>query len=103
MKVRFTPSAKTELLSAVKYIQQENPDAALKYLKKVEELLQRLEDYPHSGRIISEFPELPYREILVLPCRFFYRTKDNIVWIVAVWHAAQLPKEPEKLCFPTTR
>ena len=26
--------------------------------------------------------------------RFFYKIKDDIVWIVAVWHGAQLPREP---------
>lgn len=29
------------------------------------------------------------------PYRFFYRVKDRTVWVVAVWHGAQLPGEPE--------
>ena len=41
---------------------------------------------------MPEFPELPYREVIVTPFRFFYRVKGDIVWIVGVWHSAQLPE-----------
>jgi plasmid stabilization system protein ParE len=57
--------------------------------------LRRLEDFPESGRIIPEFPELPYREVIVSPYRFFYKIKEETIWIVAVWHGAQLPRKPE--------
>ena len=96
MKLRFTPSAKTELLSAAKYIHNENPEAALNFLKKADELLHRLEYHPLSGRIIPEYPGLPYRELLVLPYRFFYSIENKTIWVVAVWHTSQLPKEPNK-------
>ena len=97
MKIRFTPSAETELLSAVKYIKNDNPEAALKFLKKADDLLHRLENHPLSGRTIPEFPGLPYRELLVLPYRFFYSIENKTIWIVAVWHTAQIPIEPKKL------
>jgi plasmid stabilization system protein ParE len=56
--------------------------------------LRRLEKFPESGRVIPEFPELPHRELLLAPYRFFYRVKGKTVWVVAVWHGAQLPREP---------
>jgi toxin ParE1/3/4 len=96
LKLRFTPSAKTELLSAAKYIHNYNPEAALKFLKKADDLLHRLEKHPLSGRTISEFPGLSYRELLVLPYRFFYSIKNDAIWVVTVWHTSQLPKEPNK-------
>ena len=96
MKIRFTPSAETELLSAVKYIKNDNTEAALKFLKKADDLLHRLENHPLSGRTIPEFPGLPYRELLVLPYRFFYSIENKTIWIVAVWHTAQIPIEPKK-------
>ena len=96
MKIRFTPSAETELLSAAKYIKNDNPEAALKFLKKADDLLHRLENHPLSGRTIPEFPGLPYRELLVLPYRFFYSIENKTIWIVAVWHTAQIPIEPKK-------
>jgi len=33
---------------------------------------------------------------LVLPYRFFYSIQNKTIWIVAVWHTSQLPKEPNK-------
>lgn len=94
MKVKFTHSAKTQFLSALSYIRKDKPSAAINFRKRAEEILRRLEDFPESGRIISEFPELPYREVIISPYRFFYKIKDDVVWIVAVWHGAQLPKGP---------
>jgi toxin ParE1/3/4 len=96
LKIRFTPSAETELLSAAKYINNDNPEAALKFLKKADDLLHRLENHPLSGRTIPEFPGLPYRELLVLPYRIFYSIENKTIWIVAVWHTAQIPIEPKK-------
>ena len=95
MKVRFTPSARAQFLSALNYIRRDNPLAALNFRQRVETILRRLEEFPESGRVVPEFPELPYREVIIAPYRFFYRVKGKIVWIVAVWHGAQLPEEPE--------
>ena len=94
MKVRFTPSARAQFLSALAYIRRDKPSAAIRFRDRAETALRRLEDFPESGRIIPVFPELPYREVIVSPYRFFYRIKDDIVWIVAVWHGAQFPEEP---------
>jgi plasmid stabilization system protein ParE len=43
--------------------------------------------------MLPEFPDTHYREVIVAPYRFFYRVKDNVVWIVAVWHGAQIPED----------
>lgn len=94
MTVQFTPAARLQFLSALAYIRQDNPSAAIRFRNKAELGLRRLEKFPASGRIIPEFPELPYREVIVAPYRFFYRVEGRFVWIVAVWHGAQLPGVP---------
>ena len=94
MKVQFTPSARAQFLSALSYIRKDKASAAVNFRNRAEKILRRLEDFPESGRIIAEFPGLPYREVVVSPYRFFYKIKVNVVWIVAVWHGAQRPKEP---------
>ena len=95
MKVRFTPSARNQFLKALAYIRQDKPSAAVKFRDRAEKILRRLEDLPESGRLIPDFPDLPYREVGISPYRFFYKIKGDLVWIVAVWHGAQIPKEPE--------
>jgi len=94
VKVRFTPSARTQFLSALTYIRQDNPPAVTRFRKRAESALRRLEKFPESGRVIPELLDLPHRELIIAPCRFFYRVKGKTVWIVAVWHGSQLPGEP---------
>jgi len=94
-KVRFTPTARSQFLAALAYIHSDNPSAALALRQRAEESLSRLRRFPESGRVLPEFPELPFREVIVPPYRFFYRMKSDTVWIVAVWHGAHLPGEPD--------
>ncbi len=95
MKLRFTTSARTEFLVAFDTICQENPTAAQAFFHRATQVLKRLEPFPYSGRSLPEFPDLPYREIIVPPYRFIYRVIDNTVWIVTVRHGARLPVSPE--------
>ena len=91
MRVQFTPSGRAQFLAAVDFIRRDNQNAAKRFRQRAGQVLRRLERLPASGRKIPEFPELPHRELIVRPYRFFYRTQGKIVWIVAVWHGAQLP------------
>ncbi len=84
MRVKFTPSARKQFLEELEYIRQDSPAAAKIFRSKTEQLLRRLEQFPDSGRAIPEFPDLPHREIIVLPYRFFYRVSGKTVWVVAV-------------------
>ena len=94
MRIRLTPSARLQFLTAVAFIQRDNPAAAKRFRNRAERVLKRLERFPDSGKLLAEFPELPFREIVVSPYRFFYRVKSKTVWVVAVWHGAQLPRSP---------
>ncbi len=84
-----------QFLAAIAYIYRDRPSAAITFRHKAEKTLSRLRKFPRSGRILPEFPDLPFREVVIPPYRFFYSIKENIVWIVAVWHSAQLPQEPK--------
>ncbi|MCG5053848.1 MAG: type II toxin-antitoxin system RelE/ParE family toxin [Myxococcales bacterium] len=94
-EVRFTPSARRQFLSALAFIRADKPSAALAFRRKAEVVLRRLERFPQSGHPLKEFPELPHREVVVSPYRFFYRLVDKTAWIVSVWHGHQLPREPK--------
>lgn len=95
MRVLFTPTGRRQFLEAVAYIYRDNPSASLSFRNKAEKTLSRLKKFPESGRLIPDFSDLPFREVIVRPYRFFYKVKDEMVWIIAVWHSAQLPEDPE--------
>lgn len=94
MKVRFTPTGRLQFLNAIAHIQRDDPRAALRFRKRSEQTLRRLLRFPQSGRVIPEFPDLPFREVVVAPYRFFYRREGRVIWIVAAWHGAQLAEPP---------
>ena len=95
-RIRFTPAGRKQFLAAVAYILREDPAAARRFRQRAESSLHRLERFPESGRVLPEFPELPYREVIVAPYRFFYRIAGDTVWVVGVWHGAQIPEEPRR-------
>ncbi len=94
MKIRFTPSGDRQFLGAISYILADKQSAARRFHARAMKSLQRLKQFPLSGRPVPEFPALPYRELVIGPYRFFYRAVGDTIWIVGVWHSAQLPSEP---------
>jgi toxin ParE1/3/4 len=96
MQVRFTPQAERQYLDALGHIRSKNPAGALTVMRRAEAVIAQLRTHPHSGHVIPEYPDLPHRELPVLPYRFFYRVIDETVWIIAVWHARQLPEQPDE-------
>ena len=102
MDVRFTPSARTQFIEAITTIRRHNPSAARKFRERAGKSLHRLRRFPESGAPVQEFPDLPFREVYVTPYRFFYRIAHGAVWVVAVWHGAQIPREPQTPPKPAT-
>jgi len=95
MVVKFTVSARAQFLAAIESIRQKSPTAARQFRQRAGKSLKRLGRFSESGAVVAEFPGFPYREIYVPPYRFFYRVRVQTVWIVAVWHGAEIPDEPE--------
>ncbi len=78
----WTEPALDDLDDLAGYIAMDNPIAASRLIKKVIASLGRLEQFPHSGKKPVELPGTPYREIVVSPCRIFYRFDGETVFIV---------------------
>ena len=92
LTIRYTPPARRQYLDALRFIKADKPSAAKNFRDKVERILSRLEDFPGSGSPIPEFPDSEYKQIIVKPYRFFYRVEKKVVWVVGVWHDAQLAR-----------
>jgi plasmid stabilization system protein ParE len=94
VKVRFTPSGRTQYLDVIAYLHRHDLAAARRFHARAARALRRLAKFPRSGHLLPEFPDLPFREVVVAPYRFFYALKHTTVWVVAVWHGARLPVQP---------
>ena len=78
----WTEPALDDLDALAGFIALDNPAAAGRLVRKVIESVERLESFPNSGRRPRELPGTLYREIVVPPCRVFYRVSGNTIFIV---------------------
>ena len=87
----WSPTARFDLWDILSYISEFDPEAASRFGQSVFDAVERLADFPESGRIVPEFQDVDLREIICKPCRIVYRLRknENLVEIVRVWHAAR--------------
>jgi len=88
MKIRWSPTAISDIESIRDYITQDSPSAARRIAQRIKESVGRLRDFPLSGRIgrVSGTREL------VIPGTAYiaaYRLDPNEVVIAAVLHGRQ--------------
>lgn len=83
-EVIWTEPALQELDSIAEYIALDNVVAASALVEEVFGKTERLERFLQSGGIPSELPNSIYREVVVRPCRVFYREEGNHVFILYV-------------------
>ncbi|TVQ67378.1 MAG: type II toxin-antitoxin system RelE/ParE family toxin [Balneolaceae bacterium] len=83
-RVIWTEPALQELDEIADYISLDDPYAAKILVRKVFERVDHLVQHPKSGKPTAEFEMSVYREIIMPPCRIFYRIAGNIVYIIHV-------------------
>ena len=83
-EIVWTNTALEQLDDLAQYIALDKPDAARALVRRVVETVSRLVDFPLSGRVPDELPHSVYREIVVPPCRIFYRYTDTTVFIIHI-------------------
>ena len=86
----WTEPALLDLDEIAEYIALDDPKAASRYVQKVFDRIERLRSHSKSGRCPTELPRSPYREVVVPPCRVFYRTEKEAVYILHVMRSERL-------------
>ena len=83
-KIVWTVPALDQLDEIAEYIALDNPDAASALVANVFKKVDRLEQFPNSGREPPELPGSIYREVVCSPCRVFYRCEGKSVLVLHV-------------------
>lgn len=83
-QIIWTEPAVNDLNEIAEYIALSNPVAAAKLVRDAVTKVERLEQFPKSGKNLLEIPDLNYREVIAPPCRVFYRLDKKSVYIVHV-------------------
>jgi plasmid stabilization system protein ParE len=85
--VEWTSTARYDLEEIIEYIAQDNINAALDALDRIENRAAKLADLTPRGRLIPELLDTGishYRELIETPWRIIYHQIDKTVYIVAV-------------------
>ena len=83
-QIIWTEPALIDLNKIAEYIALDKPSAANSLVQKVFSSTDRLEQFPESGRKPSELKKSRYLEIIVNPCRIYYRIEYDKIYIIYV-------------------
>jgi toxin ParE1/3/4 len=83
-RLKWTEPALNDLNEIAEYIALDKPSAARRWVQSVFKATARLKKFPESGRHPPELPDTRYRELIVGPCRVFYRKEKNSIYILYV-------------------
>lgn len=90
-RISFAVSALNDLEEIrVWYRGQQVPEVAERLLAEILAKVERLADYPESGRVVPEFDLPELREIIHPPFRIVYRLDAERVRVVRVWRSERL-------------
>jgi toxin ParE1/3/4 len=78
-----------DLEAIAEVIALDKPESARRFVQRVFLAVERLARFPKSGSVPKEIPELPYRQVVVPPCRIFYRIEKQDILIVLVMRGEQ--------------
>ena len=82
--------ALVDLEEIAEYIAMDNPQAAARFVESVFDGVERLQAHPMSGKRPPELTRTPYREVVVPPCRIFYRVTKDDIYILCVMRSERL-------------
>jgi addiction module RelE/StbE family toxin len=88
--IRWTDQAIGDLAAIRAFIRQDSPHYASVIVARLIRAVDRLKDFPKSGRVVPEFERNAVREIVERPYRIIYRlVGDDEVHILTVHHGAK--------------
>jgi toxin ParE1/3/4 len=89
-KIIWADPAIQDLDAIADYIALDKPTAARQLVRQVFAAVGRLQEFPRTGSFPPELRGLPYRQLVVPPCRIFYRIEKKVVYIVHILRGEQL-------------
>ena len=90
-RIIWTEPALCDLEGLVRFIAQDDKQAAIRVGDEIVDHVAILETFPEIGPIYRQRPGGTIRQITCRPFRIFYRVyhEDHCVQIIHVWHGAR--------------
>jgi len=89
-EVRWTRQASEDLDSIAEFIAKDSPQYARLFVIDVFQAVERLSEFPQSGRVVPELNDPIVREIILGNYRLVYRFKAKLIALLTVYHGARL-------------
>jgi len=90
LKIIWSPLAIERVTEIAKYIAQDSPNSAQKWVESTFQVVERLENFPKSGRVVPEIMQDNFREIIHGNYRIIYRLQSEVTSILTVKHGRQI-------------
>ena len=88
--IRWTDQAIADLAAIRAFIEQDSPHYSSVVVSRLIRAVERLKDFPTSGRIVPEFEQQAVREVVERPYRIVYRLAgEGEIRILTVHHGAR--------------
>ncbi|PCE66962.1 type II toxin-antitoxin system RelE/ParE family toxin [Salinivibrio sp. YCSC6] len=94
MKIVWSPFALERVEDIALYIAEDNPAAAIQWVDDLFAAVERLADFPKSGRMVPEVGAPRIRELIFGSYRVIYSVKDQID-VLTVRRSSQLLRMSE--------
>ncbi len=88
MKIIWSPTSLTHIEAIGDFIALDSPKRAQLFVQKLINSVERLKEFPLSGSVVKESPNL--KQVIVQGYRIIYRPKDKQIEIIAVLTPFQL-------------
>lgn len=81
-RVIWAETALRDLESIAEYIELDDPEAAMRVVRRAFKKTEQLEDFPESGSKPRVLKGTPYLRLISRPILIYYRAEGDIVYIV---------------------
>jgi plasmid stabilization system protein ParE len=85
----WTEAAIQDIDVIADYIALDKPEAAKKLVVRIFEKVENLKRFPKLGSCPPELRGMPYRQLVISPCRLFYRIERKKLFILHVMRGEQ--------------
>jgi toxin ParE1/3/4 len=86
LPIKWSPEAVEDLEQIVEYIEKDSEYYATAVVSETLNIVQKIEEYPLSGRKVPEIDDEKIREYLLYSYRIIYQIQEHYILIVAIIH-----------------
>ena len=90
-RIDRTETALSDLLEPVRYIAEDNPEAAQRFGNPIVDRIEGIAEFPFSARKVPEDNDENIRELILRPHRLVLEIDSNlqVVYVLRIWHSSR--------------